>query len=287
VSTDKEKNNQRIRNLEARLDVLESRCPRFFPDVQSILLQRGFSCYSSCPIEKLILPVPKTEENMNFYFKHLRKYSFRLFLRDVILHKERFTLNNLQNFCSLRTAERYLKILLILGMVVQDEKGLFSLKNRAADSFGETLEWFASEIFIREFRAPAKWGLKIPHLNSGGDYDVIALLDHLVVMVETKSSPPKHIHQPLISEFFERIHDLMPDISIFLDDTQLRLEDKINVMFQEELHRRNIEYKLKKILRGVYTINNTIFVINGKPDLIGNIRTCLRSFFAARAQKLF
>ena len=69
----------------------------------------------------------------------------------------------------------------------------------------------------------------------GGDYDLIAKVDGSILYMEIKSSPPKQIYQNEISAFFDRVADLSPEISIFFVDTELRMKDKIVLMFEEEL----------------------------------------------------
>jgi len=41
-----------------------------------------------------------------------------------------------------------------------------------------------------------------------------------------------------VKTFFLRIDDLLPDVAILFNDTQLRMKDKLVVMFEEELERR-------------------------------------------------
>jgi len=67
---------------------------------------------------------------------------------------------------------------------------------------------------------------------------VVALMEGSLVYVETTSSPPKHIKQRDIQAFFDRLEVLAPDLAIYLEDTQLRMKDKIVMMFETELQRR-------------------------------------------------
>jgi len=101
--------------------------------------------------------------------------------------------------------------------------------------------------------------------------------------VETKSSPPKNIHQDVIAGFLNRINILQPDLAIFLVDTHLRLEDKINQMFKWELESRSGENFSRptvpqRLRKGVFHLGRDLYVINSKPDLTVNLRTCLRYF---------
>ena len=123
--------------------------------------------------------------------------------------------------------------------LIEDVPGGFRLSRRPIKSFGETLEWFVAEIFKREFSTEAIWGIRFKRPKVGGDYDIIAKVDGSILYMEVKSSPPKQIYQNEIAAFFDRVTDLSPEISIFFVDTELRMKDKIVLMFEEELKRRH------------------------------------------------
>src|SRR6266542_752765 len=53
-----------------------------------------------------------------------------------------------------------------------------------------------------------------------------------------QSSPPRHIDQKHVAAFFDRLEALRPDMAIFLEDTKLRMEDKLVKMFEVEVVRR-------------------------------------------------
>ena len=54
-----------------------------------------------------------------------------------------------------------------------------------------------------------------------------------LVYMEVKSSPPKGIELSEVSTFFSRIDDLMPEIAVLYNDTQLRMKDKLVVWLPE------------------------------------------------------
>jgi len=100
------------------------------------------------------------------------------------------------------------------------------------------LDGFVAEMFKREFASPAIYGVSVKNTPSGGDYDVIASWNQRLVYVEVKSSPPKGVEQSEISTFFSRINDILPDVAFLFNDTQLRMKDKLVVMFEDDLMRR-------------------------------------------------
>ncbi len=156
-------------------------------------------------------------------------------------------------------------------------------------SFGPTLEWFIAEMFSREFSSPALYGVNIKGTASGGDYDVIASWNRRLVYVETKSSPPKGIEQSEIVTFFSRIDDLLPEVAILFNDTQLRMKDKLVPMFEEELKRRygkksRTLYPVVRLVEELFHVQNRIFIINSKKDVFENFSICLRHYLRTANQ---
>ncbi|MFC1558592.1 hypothetical protein ACFL40_04470 [candidate division KSB1 bacterium] len=249
--------------------------------VENVLRRRGLNFYQSCPDEQLLIPRLEDAKIEDTYYQYFKKYSFRLLLRDIIIQKEKIKNETLMQFCSIQTVRKYLAFLEKAEIIEKTEENNFQLKKNI-NTFGETLEWFIAQVFRKEFYSPADWRIKIYNTESGGDFDVIAVLNGLLVFVEVKSSPPKHIHQSTVSEFFTRIRDITPDISIFLVDTHLRLKDKINVMFEYELKKSKIPYEIKNIFAKIFCVNNSVFIVNSKPDIVTNIKECIKYYFSAR-----
>ncbi len=168
----------------------------------------------------------------------MKRYSFRLVLRDMIKHQDGFRIRDLTHYCSSKVVRQYCEALCEMGVILKTGRLVFQTRVRPLYSFGPTLEWFIAEMFKREFASPALYGVSVKKTNAGGDYDVIASWNQRLVYVEVKSSPPRGIEQAEISTFFGRQEDLLPDIAILFNDTQLRMKDKLVVMFEEELDRR-------------------------------------------------
>jgi hypothetical protein len=147
-------------------------------------------------------------------------------------------------------------------------------------SFGETLEWFVSEIFEREFAAEAVWGIRFKRPRVGGDYDLIAKVDGGILYMEIKSSPPKQIYQNEISAFFDRVSDLQPEISIFFVDTELRMKDKIVPMFEEEFRNRDRRgFGIVRMEKELFQAQDRIFIINAKDSIAANVERVLIRYF--------
>lgn len=271
-----------IAHLEQRITALETELRTMLPTIQRVLERRGFKVHQTSQERKILFPVTRTALTMSEYYHWLKKYSFRIVLRDIIKRKKRIQAEDLIHFCSLQTVRQYLCVLEQLEIVVKDSKNNYSLKNQTIDSFGETLQWFIAEALKREFGALVAWGVKLEKLNHGGDYDVLALFDQDLLFIEVKSAPPKNIHQYLITEFLDRVQGINPDIVLFLVDTHLRLQDKINILFQQEFPRHNYSSRLVSISQNVFQMQPYFYILNSKRDLISNMRLCINHFYRKR-----
>ena len=265
-----EKNNTKL--LKAEIRRLRKAMYELTPPLDVMLKRRGFAIYKREPSEDLLIP----DQNYAVAFRSkLKKYSFRLFLRDVIKHQNSFALEQVTRFATKKVAAGYLDFLLTSG-IVESYSGRFRLVKRPLKSFGETLEWFVAGLLRDDFQTEAVWGVKFKRPKIGGDYDVIAKLDSSLLYMEIKSSPPRQIFDRGITAFLDRIEELSPEISIFFMDTELRMKDKIVPMFEEELYRR---YKkrvpVKRIVKELFHINKKIFIINAKGGISSNINTVL------------
>jgi hypothetical protein len=260
--------------------------------LQQAIKARGMQIYCQDPEAGLIFtPGASTEERATLY-QLLRHYSFRLFLRDVISNKESFREEDLARYCSLDVARRYIASLCELKLAEEWGKGTFRLVKQSLSSFGPTLEWFVAQMFHREFASPAIYGVRFRGTQSGGDYDVIARWEGQVVYVEIKSSPPRGIERREIGSFLARITDLLPDIAFFFNDTQLRMKDKIVLMFEEELyerygHRSRELFPVHNMVDELFHINHRLYIVNSKKDAVDNINRCLRNFLSYHRSGLF
>ncbi len=260
-----------VKRLRRQLNILT-------PGLPTVLRRRGFSVYKKEPSEDLLLPPAKFIDE---YYVMLHKYSFRLFVRDVIKHQDFFGLEDVTRYATSRVTKEYLDYIVGLGLAL--EQGTGYRLARHVKSFGETLEWFIAEIFKREFGAEAVWGVKFKRPKIGGDYDVIARFDGSIFYVEVKSSPPKQIYESEISAFLDRVSDFAPEISVFLMDTELRMKDKIVPMFEHELKKRcRNAAEVGRMEKELFQIGDRIFIINAKDSIVRNIETVLHWYFRSR-----
>jgi len=262
--------------LKSEIRRLRREIHRLSPDLTTILKRRGFSIYKKEPSDDLF--TPSTRYAAAFYNK-LKKYSFRLFIRDVIKHQNYFTLEKVTKFATRKVSAEYLEFMKEAGLVERFRKG-YRLTCRPIKSFGETLEWFIARVLSKDFQAETLWGVKFKRPGAGGDYDLIAKIDTELLYMEIKSSPPKQIYDRGIRFFFDRIEDLSPDISVFFVDTELRMKDKIVPMFEDELLRRYKEpVQVERIEKELFHIRRKIFVVNAKGGISSNINNVLTFYW--------
>jgi hypothetical protein len=268
-SSESESLREEIKRLRKSLSELT-------PPLEVLLKRRGFRIYKKEPADDLLLPENKF---IGGFYEMMKKYSFRLFMRDVIKHQQFFRIENVTRYATAEVTKEYLEYMKEIGLAEKIDDG-FRLSLSPVKSFGETLEWFVSEIFEREFSTEAIWGIRAKRPKVGGDYDLISKVDGSILYMEIKSSPPKQIYQNEVSAFFDRVSDLYPEISIFFTDTELRMKDKIVVMFEEELKNRHAEPpKVMRMEKELFQISDKIFIINAKDSIAANIEKVLSWYF--------
>ncbi len=267
--TDKDKE---IESLKSEVKRLREEVTRLTPSLEALLKMRSYYVYKKEPPESPLLPV---HDHIDRYYDLLERYSFRLFLRDVIKNQEGFSIEDVTKYAVKDVVGNYIEIMKEMEMV-EEIDGFFKLTKSPVRSFGPTLEWYVARIFEKEFQTEALWGLRFKRPNIGGDYDVIAKLDGGIIYIEVKSSPPKQVYQSEISAFYDRVNDLSPDVSVFLMDTELRMKDKIVPMFGEELENRGLKTDIIRMEKELFHMANKMFIINAKGGIENNIEKVIR-----------
>jgi hypothetical protein len=259
--------------------------------VLGMLKRRNFEIFSYNKYNHLIFPKFFPKRSQDKLYALLHSYGFRTVLKDAILHKNNFKLSDLTHYCSEETARIYLKELLQLKIVKRRKDGNYQLMHtREIFSLGETLEWFIARLLIEDLECDALWNGVITGLPSGGDFDVLADCENHLLYLEVKSSPPKAIEVENIRSFLKRVDDLNPDLTIFFEDTTLRMKDKILPIFEEELDHRfkemsHLTPSFEKIHDETYRYGS-LFITNSKLGILENIRLCISSFLRDRGIRI-
>lgn len=263
-------------SLRDEIKRLRKSLAKLTPPLDALLKRRGFRIYKKEPSDDLLIPEDAFLES---FYRMMQKYSFRLFLRDVIKHQDSFRHEQVTRYATAEVTGEYLEYIKDIGLAVETDDG-YRLSSGPIKSFGETLEWFVAQIFKKEYATEALWGLRFKRPRVGGDYDLIAKVDGAIVYMEIKSSPPKQIYQSEISAFFDRTGDLLSEISIFFVDTELRMKDKIVLMCEEELARRyENPPPVERMEKELFQIQDRIFIINAKDSIAANIEKVLIWYF--------
>jgi hypothetical protein len=258
--------------------------------VERMIRMRGLKIFRKDSTDRLFFPPTLSPADQTRFYEKMKRYSFRLVLRDMIKNQDRFRIQDLTHYCSPKVAREYCDLLRKMGAIVKGGSATYRTRLSPIYSFGPTMEWFIAQMFKKEFASPAIYGVTLKKTSSGGDYDVIASWNQRLVYVEVKSSPPKGIEISEISTFFSRLEDLLPDVVFLFNDTQLRMKDKLVVMFEEELEKRHGKkaktlYPVERLIDELFHVQNRIFIVNSKKNIANNFQICLRHYlqYALRA----
>ncbi|MDH3975944.1 MAG: hypothetical protein OEV42_16845 [Deltaproteobacteria bacterium] len=243
-------------------------------ELTAMLKRRGFRVIAANPRDRLFFPQERFNNFDDEIYELLKKYSFRIFMRDLIKNKKSFTCADLLKYVSRECVEIYLQFLLERKIIEKIKDDQFRLKKKSVFSFGETLEWFVAQIFEKEFSSKAMWGVRLKGGKSGGDYDVLASFENRIAYVEVKSSPPANVEEKEIIAFLKRAEELSPSLAIFLEDTQLRMKDKIVPFFENALRKKGLP--IERLRDETFSIGNRVYITNSKGDIAANLAFCIR-----------
>ena len=274
---------KKVRSLTKEIDSIKAASMEDPSPVEKMLKMRGIKVFRKNPTDRLFFPSDLPLSYKTRFYEMMKKYSFRLVLRDMIKFQNGFRIQDLTRYCSSRVVQGYCDLLCETGMIVKDGRGRYRTRVSPLYSFGPTLEWFIAGVFQREFASPAIYGVSVKNTPSGGDYDVMASWNQRLVYVEVKSSPPRGVERNEISTFFSRTEDILPEVAFLFNDTQLRMKDKLVVMFEEELERRygresKTLYPVERLIEELFHIQNRVFIVNSKKDVVGNFQYCLKHY---------
>lgn len=257
----------------------------------SILLKmlsaRGLHAFSINKPRNLLIPSDIEAGAMDDLYTAMGRYSLRLLLRDIIKNQDSFVPEDLTHFSSIEKVKEDIDFLLRIGLIEEKDRHVYKLALGPVKSFGETLEWFVAETIRREFSGEVIYGVKFKDSEHGGDYDVVSNIGNVLVYIEVKSSPPKHIMQTEVSAFFDRVFDLIPDFAVLFMDTELRMKDKLVPMFELELSQRygekwKVVHPVERLLKEIFHIRYRIFIMNTKRSLAENLMLCYRAYLKSR-----
>lgn len=217
------------------------------------------------------------------FYKMLHRYSVRLLLHDVLNNFPQCTLADLTHYCSPTSARKFLKEFEEFGIVsvIDDQHIRIHLEDKL--NTGWILEWFISSILAIEFGCATVFNVGLVGTQAGGDFDVLASWMGKLLYIESKSAPPKGIHNPEIAAFLERVQNIKPDLAIFINDTHLRVKDKIVLMFEEELIKLKgvqslTSLPIRRVREQIFQLNHYIYIMNSKRTIAGNLTVVFHDY---------
>lgn len=272
-----------LQAVRARVDALERQLRLAAPSVESVLRQRGWSPGSHSSLDHLLLPRPANPALIDRFYDDLRRYHFRRLLQEAA------ELRALTPRVSAKLEDRWGRRTLEQTFARLREYGLVAKRGKTVratfphtHTFGDTLEWFVAQVFVREFSAPAAWDVRIRDIPQGGDFDVLVLLQDRLGYVECKGSPPYNVSADSLAQFLTRTRRLGPDFSILLIDTTLKIDLNIVDNLRVLLDPGTV---FSRPAAGVYEVAGArpLFIVTSQRSLIVNLRLCLRRLYGASA----
>ncbi len=256
-----------------------------FSELRGMLHRRGLDLFRQNPTQHLFFPPAFPPEEKQRFYELFKKYSFRLFLREILIRRGRFRVSEVVRFSTPETGKKYLQSLMEMGVAEPAGGSQYRLSHDPPASLGPTLEWFMAEVLRREFACPALYGLRCRGGRCGGDYDVVALMEGRLLYMEVKSSPPKNIEGVEIQSFLDRVKDFLPHLALFFVDTELRLKDKIVPFFETELFALGLRDNghpppVQKIGDEVFFAPPRIYILGSKRSIPQNMAICFRHYLS-------
>jgi len=251
-------------------------------EIRAALLRRGLELRDSDGGDDALALSRWPPAAQDRFYEAMQRYSFRLVLRDVIRLGQRgsFGAVELSRHASIEAVEEHLEALVAIGVVRRRGPHVELLAQ--AESLGPTLEWFVAEVLRRELGFCVGRGVPLRGAETGGDLDVVALAEGVLLLVEVKSGPPKHQGVAQVAAFLDRVAAVAPQGAIFFEDTELRMADKVVVLFEEVLAARHLARRCERLQRELYTVGPGIYIANAHPEVTRNLATCVGHLLRGR-----
>lgn len=254
----------------------------------AMLVRRGFHP-SIAPLD---VPFDPHRPDVDRVVDLLDRYAHRLFLRGAIQRPEGFAPAECTRYltpdAALRAAREFVSLGLLRPLDDRDTAETKYALVHKARSFGGTLEWLVAYELRRRFALRAVPGVKFHAPGVGGDLDVVACAEGRLVVLELKSSPPKHLHEDEVIAFVQRTRALRPHVAVFAMDTALRLQDKVLPMLCA--HARapgGPELRPRRVNGELFALTPHAYLVNARPSLMLNVGRAIAEGFAALAPDPF
>jgi hypothetical protein len=81
-----------------------------------MLRRRGLDLFRQNPIQHLFFPPALPPEEKQKFYELFKKYSFRLYLREILIRRGRFRVSEVVRFSTPETGKKYLQFLMEMGL---------------------------------------------------------------------------------------------------------------------------------------------------------------------------
>jgi len=172
-----------------------------------------------------IYPLFGSRTHQDGFYYHFGDTTFRKLLRLIFYHRQ-CTHDQLKQICSNEEIlEQHLAYMIKKKVVVLDSNyWKVSPQYEHINDIGTTLEWYVAEWFQLDLKTPARYGVHLKGLPTGGDLDVVAFLGEKCVMIECKSGKPESIGEEELHLFLQRVAYFKPSIALLLVDTDNKID---------------------------------------------------------------
>lgn len=261
------------------------------PSLEELLARRGFIYTGQGNESQIVKPQVANSQMSVEYHKLLGHYTFRKILRLIAAKGEPVHDKEILSICFEPTLRKWREFLVNSGIGGISEDNSWSLKVKV-DNFGHTLEWYVWKLLSNKLGALGGWNVKIAGLLAGGDFDVLAFIDSVLIYVECKSKRPEEISDSEVRNFLQRSQDLAPELAVMLTDTDSDLGallDKFNTILIS-IHRISGDIKdptwkpekppVSKVAgyRNIYFALQRIFLTDSQPKILHALQDCLRYY---------
>jgi hypothetical protein len=197
------------------------------PSLKALLTRRGFRYLGRGDEAQIVRPKVTSNQIAKEYYDSLGDYTFRKVLRHLIARKRPVDNQEILSMCAEPTLGQVRDFLVRSAIVEVTKDERWNLKEQV-DSFGYTLEWYVSQLLTRELGAISEWSVKIDGLLAGGDLDVLAFIDSVLLYIECKAKRTEEIGESEVRNFLQRSQDMAPELAIMLIDTDSELDSLLN-----------------------------------------------------------
>jgi hypothetical protein len=263
--------------------------------IETTLRRRGHLPVKHGDMAQLLVPVDlgfgEAKPEHQRYFDLMGKTSFRKVVRAIIASGgSGVPLERLRQIAG-EEAPGYVSALTAANAAREMEGGV--VLNRQIDNIGPTLEWYVAQLCQRELGGSATWSVQLEWLPTGGDFDVLAWLDPLLLYVEVKSAHPDQVDESQLRNFLQRTVELAPDLAILLVDTDTRLAgllDRLTGAMLPVMRKASSVgddwqpdrpfIRPQKDYPGISFGFQRIYVTGAKPSIVTQLRRCLQHYHA-------